>query len=68
MRILESRGVYVSTGSACAKGHRSYVLEAAGLPADVIDGSLRVSLSALNIPEDIDALLAGLAEAAARLG
>ena len=67
MRILESRGVYVSTGSACAKGHRSYVLEAAGLPADVIDGSLRVSLSALNTPEDIDALLAGLAEAAERL-
>ena len=31
------------------------------------DGSLRVSLSALNTPEDIDALLAGLAEAAERL-
>ena len=67
MRILEGQGVYVSTGSACAKGKRSYVLEAAGLAQEVIDGSLRVSLSHTNTPEDIDALLAGLAEAAARL-
>lgn len=67
MRILEGRGVYVSTGSACAKGRRSYVLEAAGLPPDVIDGSLRASLSYTNTPEDIDALLEGLRDAAARL-
>ena len=67
MRILEGRGVYVSTGSACAKGKRSYVLEAAGLAPEVIDGSLRVSLSHTNTPEDIDALLAGLTEAAAHL-
>ena len=67
MRILEGQGVYVSTGSACAKGKRSYVLEAAGLAPEVIDGSLRVSLSHTNTPEDIDALLAGLTEAAAHL-
>lgn len=67
MRILESRGVYVSTGSACAKGKRSYVLEACGLTPDVIDGTLRVSLSGDNTPEDIDALLEGLREAADRL-
>lgn len=67
MRILESRGVIVSTGSACAKGHRSYVLEACGLPPDVIDGALRISLSADTTPDDIDALLDGLADAAVRL-
>ena len=43
------------------------MLEAAGLAPAVIDGTLRVSLCAENTPEDIDALLAGLAEAAARL-
>lgn len=44
--ILESSGVYVATGSACAanKGTRSHVLEAIGLPANVADGSLRLTL------------------------
>lgn len=42
---LDSRGIYVSRGSACAKGRRSHVLTAMGLPADIIDGALRVSFS-----------------------
>lgn len=43
---LESRGVLVATGSACAanKGTRSHVLTAIGLADDVADGSLRISL------------------------
>lgn len=42
---LESKGVLVATGSACAanKGTRSHVLEAIGLEAETIDGSLRLS-------------------------
>ncbi len=67
MRILEEHGVCVSTGSACAKGHRSYVLESAGLPPEVIDGTLRVSFSHTNTPGDVDALLEGLADAVSRL-
>ncbi len=47
---LDSRGVCVSRGSACAKGRRSHVLEAMNLPAAVIDGALRVSFS----PETTD--------------
>ncbi|MBR3557138.1 MAG: cysteine desulfurase [Oscillospiraceae bacterium] len=47
---LDSRGVCVSRGSACAKGRRSHVLEAINLPAAVIDGALRVSFS----PETTD--------------
>ena len=53
-------GVYVSSSSACAKGKRSYVLEAMGLPDDRIDSSLRISFSKYNTAEDIDALIEGL--------
>ncbi len=40
---LDAEGICISRGSACAKGRRSHVLEAMGLPAPVIDGALRVS-------------------------
>jgi cysteine desulfurase len=42
---LDREGVCVSRGSACAKGRRSHVLTAIGLPPAVIDGSLRISFS-----------------------
>lgn len=57
---LEESGVYVSSSSACAKGKRSYVLEAMGLPDDRIDSSLRISFSRYNTAEDVDALISGL--------
>lgn len=57
---LESRGVFVSSSSACAKGKRSYVLEAMGLPDDRIDSSLRISFSKYNTKQDIDALIEGI--------
>ncbi len=57
---LESFGVYVSSSSACAKGKRSYVLEAMGLPDDRIDSSIRVSFSKYNTEADIDALIEGI--------
>lgn len=43
---LESRGVLVATGSACAanQGTRSHVLTAIGLSPEVADGSLRITL------------------------
>ena len=57
---LESFGVYVSSSSACAKGKRSYVLEAMGLSDDRIDSSIRVSFSKYNTEADIDALIKGI--------
>lgn len=44
--LLERDGICVATGSACAanKGTRSHVLEAIGLPPEVADGSLRITL------------------------
>lgn len=46
--VLEQRGVYVATGSACAanSGTRSHVLTAIGLTDSEADGSLRLSLGA----------------------
>lgn len=64
---LEENGVYVSSSSACAKGKRSYVLEAMGLPDDRIDSSLRISFSRYNTTEDIDALIEGLKSGIAAL-
>lgn len=47
---LESRGVLVATGSACAanKGTRSHVLTAIGSSPEVADGSLRLTLGHLS--------------------
>ena len=55
-------GIFVSSGSACAKGKRSHVLSAMGLADDVIDKSIRISLSKFNTKEDIDALISALTE------
>ena len=49
---LASRGVYVSSGSACSKGKKSGVLKAMGLPDEVIDSALRLSFSRYNTMED----------------
>lgn len=45
INILQDKGIFVSAGSACAKGHRSHVLEAMGLSPAACDGSFRISLS-----------------------
>ena len=63
INCLQSRGIYVSAGSACSKGHRSHVLESMHLPPAVIDGSIRVSFGRDNTPEDVDALHDALLEA-----
>lgn len=53
---LESRGVLVATGSACAanKGTRSHVLTAIGLAPEVADGSLRLTLGHLSNDDNTD--------------
>lgn len=60
INILQDAGIYVSAGSACAKGHRSHVLTAMGLRPEVIDGAFRVSLSRETTPAEIKALIAGI--------
>lgn len=62
INCLQSRGIYVSAGSACSKGHRSHVLEAMKLAPKVIDGSIRISFSEENELSDVEALRDGLLE------
>ena len=54
MNFLEARSVFVSRSSACKKGGRSHVLEAMGLPAEVIDGAVRISLSRYTTKDELD--------------
>ncbi len=51
---LSAGGVYVSSGSACAKGQKSHVLAAMGLDNHRIDSALRVSFSRYTTKEEID--------------
>lgn len=67
VHFLAQRDIFVSAGSACAKGHESPVLKALGLPAAEIGSALRVSLCAANTTDDIDALITALREATASL-
>jgi Cysteine sulfinate desulfinase/cysteine desulfurase and related enzymes len=53
LNFLDAKGVCVSKGSACKRGARSHVLAAMNLPADVIDGAIRVSLCRLTTEEEI---------------
>ena len=57
INILPDAGICVSAGSACAKGHRSHVLTAMGIPGDVMDGSFRISLCRDTTEEELDALV-----------
>ncbi len=60
LNLLQDRGICVSAGSACAKGHRSHTLSAMKLDPKVIDSSFRVSLSRDTTEEEIDAFLEGI--------
>ncbi len=63
LNFLAQRGIFVSSGSACAKGKLSSVLDAMGVPEAEIDGSLRVSFCRHNTAEDVTALAAALRDA-----
>ena len=67
LHFLAQRGIYVSSGSACAKGKQSYVLKAAGLPDSRISSAIRVSFSRENTERDADALAEGVREGLACL-
>lgn len=60
INILQESGICVSAGSACAKGHRSHVLSAMRLPPEIIDSSIRISLSRETTREEIDGLIRGI--------
>ena len=57
--LLDAQGIRASSGSACTSGSLdpSHVLLAIGRPHEVAHGSLRLSLSEENTPEQIDHIL-----------
>ena len=57
INILQDHGICVSAGSACAKGHRSHVLEAMNLKPEVMDGSFRVSLCRNTTEQELEKLV-----------
>ncbi len=67
MHFLEERGIYVSSGSACAKGAKSHVLEASGLSPERIDSALRISFSRFSTADEVMEFAKALAEGAATI-
>ena len=67
LHFLENRGIYVSSGSACALGAKSHVLAAMGYDSARIDSAIRISFGRETEKEDIDELVAALKDAISTL-
>lgn len=67
--MLDAMGICSSTGSACSSGSLdpSHVLRAIGLPPEIAQGSLRLTLGDENSEEDIDYVLEVLPEIVEKL-
>ncbi len=66
---LDFAGICASSGSACSSAslEPSHVLTAIGLPADLAQGSLRITVGSDNTDEEVDYLLETLADLVSRL-
>ena len=64
LHALEDRGIYVSSGSACSSNHPgiSGTLKAIGVRDDLLDATIRISLSELNNKEEADYFIKNLKE------
>ena len=70
LHFLSSKGICVSSGSACSsndKSKKSGALVAFGLSEDLADSSVRISLCPDNTKEEADILYDSLCEAVSRL-
>lgn len=67
LHFLEAKNIFVSSGSACAKGEGSYVLKEMGLDRKLIDSALRISFSRYNTKQDVDSLVFALKDAVRNL-
>lgn len=62
LHFLESKGIYVSSGSACSKGQQSGVLGEFGISGKRADGAVRISITAQTTEEELDEFAEALAE------
>ena len=67
LNYLSERGIYVSGGSACAKGEPSHVIKALRLPRDASDSAIRMSFCGDSTAGEIDALVNAVKEGINRL-
>lgn len=67
LHFLESKGIYVSSGSACSKGAQSGVLTEFGLKPQYSDSALRISLCPENTFEELQIFAETVAEGMDRL-
>lgn len=67
--LLDDKGVCASSGSACTSGSLdpSHVLLAIGRPHEIAHGSLRLSLSEYNTPEEVEQTIQAVTEVVAYL-
>lgn len=54
LHFLESKGIYVSSGSACSKGQQSGVLREFGISDRNADSALRISMTAETTEQELD--------------
>ena len=62
LHFLESKGIYVSSGSACSKGQQSGVLGEFGISGKRADGAVRISITAQTTEEELDEFAEALPE------
>ncbi len=67
LHFLDSKGIFISSGSACAKGGISPTLSAMKLDRKRIDSALRISFSRYNTFSDVDKLCEAITEATTKL-
>lgn len=67
LHSLEEDGIYVSSGSACSRGKKSEILPAFGVTDKDTDCAVRVSFSAENTINDVDALCGKIADTIKRI-
>ena len=63
LHFLEEKDVFVSSGSACAKGKPSHVLTTLGLDKRTADSTIRISFSKFNTISQADMLINGILQA-----
>ena len=59
LNMLSGKGIYVSAGSACTSNnpHVSDTLKAIGVPRELLESTIRISMSVMTTKEEIDLLL-----------
>ncbi|MDE7105408.1 MAG: cysteine desulfurase, partial [Ruminococcus sp.] len=60
--FLESKNIYVSSGSACSKGQQSGVLGQFGISGKNADSAIRISMTAETTESELDEFVYAIRE------